>query len=291
MTKSIKDKHKLFILTLVLLLSIMPVISSANSIEDDFTEEKDSVYLTGGNNINLTTEDVTYKVLTELNMRTGPSIDYGVILSIPAGKEVVLIEKYNDWYEVKYGDVKGFCSDEYLEEVESIVSEWKDDEDVPIDPVRYKIVDEALKLVEKVPYFWGGKSTTIGWNDNWNKLRKITSPGTSSYGKVVPFGLDCSGFIDWAYRTAGAGDMFSHGGTGSQWSNSYEIGREDLLIGDVAFKQSPDGSGINHIGIYIGKDAEGEELFIHSSASKNGVVVTNARGGSLKHFRRANVFK
>lgn len=153
---------------------------------------------------------------------------------------------------------------------------------------RVSLVKEATSIVGKVPYFWGGKSKTTGWNNDWNKPKKVTVPGSSSTGKVIPFGLDCSGFVDWAYRTAGVGDVFSQGSTAGQWKNSHTISESELLPGDVGFKQDPSNPGGNHIVIYIGTDEKGERLFVHSSYSKNGIAIDSRRYLNINHFRRAN---
>lgn len=66
---------------------------------------------------------------------------------------------------------------------------------------RKHIVATGLSLVGKVPYFWGGKSPP-GWNDEWNTPKLVTAAGSSTSGTIRPYGLDCSGFSDWVYKTA-----------------------------------------------------------------------------------------
>lgn len=65
------------------------------------------------------------------------------------------------------------------------------------------IVDSALSLVGKVQYFWGGKSMAIGWDNRWGSPMEVTAPGSSTTGTIRPFGLDCSGFVAWAYVNSG----------------------------------------------------------------------------------------
>lgn len=149
---------------------------------------------------------------------------------------------------------------------------------------RDKIVDTALSIVGKVPYFWGGKSSP-GWNDLWNTPQKVTAPGTSDSGTTIPYGLDCSGFVDWAFKTAGATNILG-GGTAHQWGQSYGIDRKVALPGDIVFKNPPNSGGINHIGIYIGKDNSGKDLFVHC-AYGSGVTIDNGPG--LKYWRRVKV--
>lgn len=66
-----------------------------------------------------------------------------------------------------------------------------------LDPARKAVVETAVQLVGRVSYFWGGKSLTLGWDDRWGVPTEVTAAGSGSIGTVRPFGLDCSGFVDW----------------------------------------------------------------------------------------------
>ena len=149
---------------------------------------------------------------------------------------------------------------------------------------RKELINIAKSINGKVPYFWGGKSNA-GFNPQWGRPTKVTAGVSRTTRTLRPFGLDCSGYVDWVYKTAGFGNILNDGTTG-QWNNSYPIEPQELKIGDLAFKQPPSWAGINHIGIYIGISSAGERLFIHS-ASKTGVTINNYRG--FKYWRRAYV--
>ena len=58
---------------------------------------------------------------------------------------------------------------------------------------RRMVVTYALALVDKVDYFWGGKSLVLGWDDRWGELMEVTAAGSDSTGTEQPYGLDCSG--------------------------------------------------------------------------------------------------
>lgn len=150
-----------------------------------------------------------------------------------------------------------------------------------------KLYDTALSIVGKVKYFWGGKSPS-GWNDDWGESTKVTAKGSDTTGTYRPFGLDCSGYVDWVYKTAEIGNMLSGGGTAYQFKQSYPIREDELQIGDLAFLQMPDSSGINHVGIYIGKDEEDNNLYAHSEWG-TGVTVNGFKG--FKYFRRVVNFE
>ena len=68
-----------------------------------------------------------------------------------------------------------------------------------LDPARKAVVETAVQLVGRVSYFWGGKSLTLGWDDRWGVPTEVTAAGSGSTGTIRPFGLDCSGFVDWTF--------------------------------------------------------------------------------------------
>ena len=230
-----------------------------------------------------------YSTTSNLNLRSGASTRNKVLLTIPVDTNVTVISKNGSWYKIKYGSEQGYVSSQYL--TPSTSQPHKGEIERPsASSSRNKLVDTALSLDGKVSYFWGGKSYKTGWDSNWGKPRKVTSPGDSTTGKTLPFGLDCSGFIDWSFRTAGLGNSFSKGGTTAQWDATYAISESDLVIGDLAFKQRPWTKGANHVGIYVGKNSNGEKLFVNSSFTEDGVVVTTAKDAKLSIYRRPNIF-
>ena len=144
-----------------------------------------------------------------------------------------------------------------------------------LDPARKAVVETALQLVGKVSYFWGGKSLVLGWDDRWGMPMEVTAAGSGSTGTVRPFGLDCSGFVDWVFYNATNGVYYpGHGGgAATQHSDCENIPWSEAQPGDLVFY--PDDS---HVGIVGGTDADGNLLIIHCSGGANGVVITGAAG-------------
>lgn len=58
---------------------------------------------------------------------------------------------------------------------------------------RRAVVTTACSLVGKVNYFWGGKSSAIGWDVRWGQLHRVTAAGSPTTGTYRPLGMDCSG--------------------------------------------------------------------------------------------------
>ena len=147
-----------------------------------------------------------------------------------------------------------------------------------LDPLRESIVLTAYQLLGKVTYFWGGKSLVLGWDSRWGTPTTVTAPGSGSTGKVLPFGLDCSGFVDWTFYNATNGAYLPGrgGGAASQHGYCANISWSDALPGDLVFYADD-----SHVGIVCGYDSVGNLLVIHCSGGQNGVVVTGREGFSV----------
>ena len=144
-----------------------------------------------------------------------------------------------------------------------------------LDPERRAVVETACRLVGKVNYFWGGKSLVIGWDSRWGTPMEVTAAGSSTTGTVRPFGLDCSGFVDWVfYNVTGGSYIIGHGGgASSQHSYCTEISWSNAQPGDLVFYP-----GDSHVGIVCGFDGNGNVLIIHCASGYNNVVVTGKSG-------------
>ena len=144
-----------------------------------------------------------------------------------------------------------------------------------LDPARKAVVETAVQLVGRVSYFWGGKSLTLGWDDRWGTSMEVTAAGSGSTGTVRPFGLDCSGFVDWTFYNATNGSYYPGRGGGAATQHSYctNIAWSDAQPGDLVFYPAD-----VHVGIVGGRDADGNLLIVHCSGGANDVVITGAAG-------------
>lgn len=150
-----------------------------------------------------------------------------------------------------------------------------------LEQARRQAVENALSLVGKVNYFWGGKSRAIGWDSRWGTLQKVTAAGSRSTGTYRPFGLDCSGMIDWALRNAG----LPSDGNWYIGVNLTRVSTSEARPGDMAL--FPDAS---HIGIVVGRNDAGKLLVCHCSSGRNNVVVTEFSVTGFTVVGRPNIY-
>lgn len=155
-----------------------------------------------------------------------------------------------------------------------------------VEGTRRAVALAALSLEGKVPYFYGGKSDAIGWNPAWGQIATVSGDGTLAGGSAEPYGLDCSGYVTWAFvnacGTVDASAYIGHG-TSAQWANSKAVDMADAQPGDLVFLAGPEAVGAyNHVGIVVAND-EGRLAVAHCSGGHDNVVVTDA--SAFNHAR------
>ena len=143
--------------------------------------------------------------------------------------------------------------------------------DLPED--RKAVIKTAMQLVGKVSYFWGGKSSAIGWDSRFGTPMEVWADDSPTTGTIRAYGLDCSGYVDWVFNNA-LGYVIGHGGgAASQHTYCEDISWDEAQIGDLAFY--PDDE---HIGIVAGWDENGNILIVHCASGYNNVVITGMEG-------------
>lgn len=140
---------------------------------------------------------------------------------------------------------------------------------------RRMVVTYALALVDKVDYFWGGKSLVVGWDDRWGELTEVTAEGSDSTGTEQPYGLDCSGFVDWAFYNASGGRYIigQGGGAAEQHGNCVDIEWDEVQPGDLLLYPEDE-----HVGIAAGRDWLGRLLVVHCASGTDGVAISHRTG-------------
>ena len=183
--------------------------------------------------------------------------------------EELMQPKYQELFMVltgSYQDIE-LSPDEVAKIIENLPADLSEN--------RKQVVLTAYQLLGRVHYFWGGKSLVIGWDSRWGMPMEVTAEGSSTTGTVRPFGLDCSGMVDWVfYNQSGGQYVIGHGG-GATAQHTYcaPIAWGDAQPGDLVFYP-----GDSHVGIVCGFDSSGNIMVIHCASSENNVVVTGKSG-------------
>lgn len=146
-----------------------------------------------------------------------------------------------------------------------------------ISSARQALIDTALGQVGAIRYYWGGKPVNAGMPLTVSLNGAGTAAAGASCvadgkGRAVA-GLDCSGFVGWAYWTAFGVKPGMGTGTFTDSLGLDQIGFGELEPGDIGLQAVP-GAAANHIGIFLGLDGNGKALWVHCSGS-GGVVVNN----------------
>lgn len=150
---------------------------------------------------------------------------------------------------------------------------------------RKAVLASAYSLVGKVSYFWGGKSYAIGWDERWGTLMKVTAAGSTTTGTTRPYGLDCSGFVDWAFYNGMGQAVGTGGGAANQYSYCDTISWNSAQPGDLVFYP-----GCEHVGIVVKNDA-GTLTVIHCASGYNNVVLTqHIQGNGFAFVGRPQIY-
>lgn len=152
---------------------------------------------------------------------------------------------------------------------------------------RKSLVQTGLSLVGKVPYFWGGKSAA-GWNSEWGHPKLVTGSGNITTGTIQPYGLDCTGFTDWVYKTT-LGITLYEPDKYRQVRNCHPITENELKPGDLGFLMNSDGVTSNHALMFVGYDENRKRVWVHCTIPDGVVVNTPYYDNQIKLYRPNNV--
>lgn len=207
-------------------------------------------------------------LLKELGLATdGP---YGIEVT-DEGREVYsrAYEKAEKYIRVAHGDSAASIDPQAAAEVIANLPEG-------LSVARTEVVKRALSIVGQVHYFWGGKSLMLGKDPKWGIPTVVTASGSRTTGTVRPYGMDCSGYVDWVFYNATGGEYYLSGGRGAIAQHRACVSLHsvsDAQPGDLIFYADDE-----HVGIVVGRDSDGNLQIAHCNASDNNVSITGLRG-------------
>lgn len=218
-------------------------------------------------------EDGEDTVILQITVTVKSAAQMANAYHFTAERRKLLEELLQPEYQELFMSLTGSYQDVDLspEEITEIVKQLP----AGLSEARRQVVLIAYQLLGKANYFWGGKSLVLGWDSRWGTPMKVSAAGSSSTGTVRPFGLDCSGFVDWVfYNQSGGQYIIGHGGgAASQHSYCTPISWSNAKPGDLVFYP-----GDTHMGIVCGFDSSGNIQIIHCASGYNNVVVTGKSG-------------
>ncbi len=191
-----------------------------------------------------------------LNVRSTPSAksNDNIIDSIAKGEELLVLdplvlsygEEYDKWVKVSLdsdseGGTVGYVCKDFVNLAYSLPKASS------MEALQYggDVSRTRVDLVNKAKDYLGGRYV-------W---------GGTTLGK----GVDCSGFTQQIYAKFG---YYIPRTSGSQGASGTRVSRNELKVGDLVFYGN--GSGINHVAIYIGNDR-----IIHASNKRDGIKISN----------------
>lgn len=180
---------------------------------------------------------------TGVNFRTGPGTQFDRIRYLAPGEEFKVLERISGTTWAKAQDAAGIIG--YVTTLSQYI-QFRSVKVVPAWEVKADAIIATGKEYLGVPYKFGAEYENDGL-------------------------FDCSSFMQYIFAKHGiilprTSKSQSQVGT----TVPFEIARKgDLILFDVVSSRD----GIDHVGLYMGKNEQGQDVMIHSNPSGNGVNI------------------
>jgi len=178
-----------------------------------------------------------------VNIRSGPSTEYGSYGKIGFGEEVTLLGEENNWYKIS--TPLAACGYAYIS------SDY--------------ITTNALAVRDRVTY--GGTSGAVSAGQRVVQIAEQFLGLPYVYGGSTPAGFDCSGFTSYVFKQMG---YTLNRVSADQIHNGVPVSKSELKPGDLLLFKRQGASRIHHVGIYVGNG-----MMIHSPQTGDVIKYTS----------------
>lgn len=165
---------------------------------------------------------------SQLNIRDAASIYSNVVGRAAQGAAIEILGKKNGFFIVKHNGNEAFMAAEYVQ----LITKQEHDS-----------FYAALATQPAAVNYSSGNSSVVSV-----AMQYIGVPYV--YGGSTPSGFDCSGFTSYVFRQFGYN--LNRTAAGQASNGTVVANKASLLPGDLLLFKSSGGSGIGHVGIYIG---------------------------------------
>lgn len=208
-----------------------------------------------------------------VNLRSGPSTSSSIVATASKGAKCYILGLNNGWYKVIYGTNICYIRSDYLELTE-IPYENRESAHSPKFYRHGKstgVVPSAAVLNGTVSNNSGSASTGSATGAQIVAEAKKYLGVRYVYGGASPSGFDCSGFVYYVLKQFGYSPYRT---PADQIKMGTSVSKSNLQPGDIVFFAGTGGSGITHVGIYVGNGQ-----FIHSPNSRSTVSYADLTTG------------
>ena len=198
-----------------------------------------------------------------IKLYAGPGITYKAVDEADKDEKAYIIGLNTGWYKVIFGENICYVPSNQL----SLTEVPYENQDSPNYPRFYRlgkstgIAPSAEALNQKIP-----EASTDGERIVATAKKYLGVPYV--WGGASPSGFDCSGLVYYVFKTLGY-SMYRT--PADQYRQGVFVARNNLQPGDVVFfYNTVPGTGISHVGIYVGNNQ-----FIHSPNSRSVVSIAS----------------
>ena len=215
-----------------------------------------------------------------LKVRKEAGTDSAVLGLVPMGEELIVTEELEEWVKVTVEEGDGYVSKEFVDlKTEFVKAESKEEEAARLaaEAEARLRAQQAAQQTTRSKYF---KTTEVpeitGDNEMGVEVAKYACQFVGNpyvYGGTsLTNGADCSGFVMSVYANFGV--SLPHSSTADRTQGYAVDGLANAQPGDLVCYSG-------HVALYIGNN-----MIVHASSSKTGIIISNADYKTVLAVRR-----